>query len=133
MLSLEAPIPGIGWLNTEKRRPRLFDSPSSCRAGFGRNNSCGAIVYGELTVAFAGVLDQTVGKIDEANLVFARVFGIVFGEGIDDRVIQSFVTFCFDGGGTIGKGFFDIGDERGFVFELAARRLFFARWLLAHG
>lgn len=34
----------------------------------------------ELAVGFAGVLNQAVGKVFEANLVFAGVGGIVFGE-----------------------------------------------------
>lgn len=54
------------------------------------------------------MFDETVSKVDEADLIFACVFGIVSGKGIDDGVRQTFVAFRLNGGGAIRERFLDV-------------------------
>ena len=102
-------------------------------AGFGRYQAGDAVVDGKLAVAFAGMFDDGVGQVFEADLFLVGVGGVVFGEGIDHQGGHAFIVFGFDGLGAVGEGFFHVGDDGGFVFELLARRIFFGGRFLAVG
>src|SRR5947209_10755660 len=79
------------------------------------------------------MFDESVGQVFEANLFLVGVGGVVFGEGIDDQRGHSFISLGLDGRGAVGKGFFYVGDNGGFVLELFAGRIFLAGRFLAIG
>ncbi len=72
---------------------------------------------------FAGVLDEAVGEVGDADLLV--------GEGIDDEIGHSFIAFGFDGGGAVGEGLFHEGNDVSLGFVLVALGIFFRGRLLA--
>src|SRR5579864_7682510 len=94
------------------------------RARFRRNQAGYAVIDDQLPIVLAAVLDEFVGIIEDPNLLVS--------EGIDDGIGESLVAFGLDGGGSVGEGLLNEGDDFGLGLELVALRVFLGGRLLAN-
>ena len=92
-------------------------------AGLGWHKACEAVVDDQLAVVFAIVFDEAVGGVDDPELLVRK--------RIDEGIVQAFVSFGLDGGGAVGEGFLNEGDDVGLGLVLVALGVFRSWRLLA--
>ena len=90
-----------------------------------RHQACDTVVDRELAVVFAGVFDQPIGHVGDADLLVA--------ERIDQADRRSLVTFRFDRGGAVGESLFYEGNHFGFGLVSVALGVFLGGKFLSHG